>query len=75
MASLFAVLLETSYCGCDAYEYLICEKSSLDDDAGLMAEENAYSRIPLGVHWRMDCKAGIDLGYVIGRKVNKLPFK
>ena len=41
----------------------------------LMAEENAYSRIPLGVHWRMDCKAGIDLGYVIGRKVNKLPFK
>jgi hypothetical protein len=41
MASLFAVLLETSYCGCDAYEYLICEKSSLDDDAGLMAEENA----------------------------------
>ena len=41
MASLFAVLRETSYCGCDAYEYLICEKSSLDDDAGLMAEENA----------------------------------
>ena len=41
MASLFAVLVETSYCGCDAYEYLICEKSSLDDDAGLMAEENA----------------------------------
>ena len=41
MASLFAVLVETSYCGCDAYEYLICEKSSLDADAGLMAEENA----------------------------------
>ncbi|MCI1266635.1 MAG: vanadium-dependent haloperoxidase [Saprospiraceae bacterium] len=41
----------------------------------LMAEESAYSRVPLGVHWRMDCKAGIDLGYVIGRKVNKLPFK
>jgi len=41
MASLFAVLLETGYCGCDAYDYLICEKSSLDADAGLMAEENA----------------------------------
>ena len=41
MASLFAVLLETGYCGCDAYEYLICEKSALDADAGLMAEENA----------------------------------
>lgn len=40
-----------------------------------MAEENAYSRIPLGVHWRMDCKQGIELGYNIARKVNKLPFK
>ena len=40
-----------------------------------MAEENALSRIPLGVHWRMDCTSGVSLGYVIGRKVNKLPIK
>ncbi len=40
-----------------------------------MAEENALSRIPLGVHWRMDCTSGVSLGYVIGRKVNKLPLK
>jgi hypothetical protein len=40
-----------------------------------MAEENAYSRIYLGVHWRMDCSEGIRMGYNIGRRVNNLPFK
>lgn len=40
-----------------------------------MAEENAYSRIPLGVHFRMDAEAGLKLGYQIGRKVNRLPWK
>jgi hypothetical protein len=39
-----------------------------------MAEENAISRIPLGVHWRMDADAGLDLGYKVGRRVNALPF-
>jgi membrane-associated phospholipid phosphatase len=40
-----------------------------------MAEENAYSRIWLGVHWRMDCEEGVRLGYLVGRRVNALPFK
>ena len=40
-----------------------------------MAEENALSRIPLGVHCRQDCTSGVTMGYQIGRKVNKLPFK
>jgi hypothetical protein len=40
-----------------------------------MAEENALSRIPLGVHWRMDCEEGLRLGYLCGRRVNALPFK
>ena len=40
-----------------------------------MAEENAYSRIPLGVHFRMDAEEGVRLGYQIGREVNKMPFK
>ena len=34
-----------------------------------MAEENAYSRIPIGVHFRMDSEAGLELGYKIGWKV------
>lgn len=31
-----------------------------------MMEENAYSRIPLGVHIRMDCSEGLRLGNVVG---------
>lgn len=40
-----------------------------------MAEENGYSRIPLGVHFKMDSDAGLNLGYRIGRKVNELPWR
>lgn len=40
-----------------------------------MAEENAYSRLPIGVHFRMDAETGLDLGYRIGRKINNLPWK
>jgi len=39
-----------------------------------MAEENAYSRVPLGVHFRMDSEAGTDLGRKVGREVNKLKW-
>jgi hypothetical protein len=35
-----------------------------------MAEENAFSRIPLGVHIRMDCTEGLRLGYEISSAVN-----
>lgn len=37
-----------------------------------MAQENAYSRIPLGVHMRMDCDEGLRLGYEIARDINRL---
>ena len=40
-----------------------------------MAQENAFSRLVLGVHWRMDAEEGVRFGYQIGRKVNALPFK
>lgn len=40
-----------------------------------MATENALSRIPLGVHYRMDCEEGLRMGYAIGRSVNRLPWK
>jgi hypothetical protein len=40
-----------------------------------MAEENAVSRIPLGVHFDMDCDEGLDLGYRCGRAVNKMQWK
>lgn len=40
-----------------------------------LAEENAYSRLPLGVHFRMDCDEGIRLGYLAAQRVNQLPWK
>lgn len=40
-----------------------------------MAEENAWSRVPLGVHYRMDSEAGVNLGYRCGQRVNALPWK
>ena len=40
-----------------------------------MAEENAYSRVPLGVHFISDSEAGLDLGTVIGLRVTKLPWQ
>jgi len=40
-----------------------------------MANENAISRIPLGVHFRMDCDQGENLGIRVGRKVNQFSWK
>lgn len=40
-----------------------------------MAEENAFSRLSSGVDFRMDATAGLALGYGIGKKVNKLPWR
>ncbi len=40
-----------------------------------MADENGYSRIPLGVHVRMDCTEGLRLGYEIADAVNDFDIK
>ena len=40
-----------------------------------MGEENAYSRIPLGVHFRMDCEVGLDLGRLCAQRVLEMPWK
>ncbi len=40
-----------------------------------MALENAYSRIPLGVHFASDSDAGLDLGFVVGQRVITLPWQ
>jgi hypothetical protein len=40
-----------------------------------MSEENAYSRIPLGVHYRMDCVEGLRLGKIVGQRVNAVAWK
>lgn len=45
------------------------------DDFYEMAEENAYSRVPIGVHFKMDSDSGLNLGYRVGQKVNNLPWR
>jgi len=40
-----------------------------------MADENGYSRLPLGVHIKMDCTEGLRLGYEIADAVNELRLK
>ncbi len=39
-----------------------------------MSQENAYSRIYLGVHYRMDCDQGLALGKKVGTRINSLPW-
>jgi hypothetical protein len=40
-----------------------------------MSEENALSRIFMGVHYRMDCEEGLRLGDMIGNEINKLELE
>jgi membrane-associated phospholipid phosphatase len=40
-----------------------------------LGDEDAYSRIPLGVHWRMDCDEGVRMGEVCAQRVLDLPWK
>lgn len=40
-----------------------------------MAVENAYSRLPIGVHYRMDCDEGLRQGYLAGQRTLELPWK
>jgi hypothetical protein len=39
-----------------------------------MAKENAFSRLSMGVHYRMDCEEGYRIGRVIGVKVAAFPL-
>lgn len=40
-----------------------------------VGEEDAYSRVPLGVHYRMDCDEGLRLGEIAAQRVLELPWK
>ena len=40
-----------------------------------MAVENSWSRVLLGVHWKMDCEEGVRFGTEIARRVNALPWR
>ncbi len=40
-----------------------------------LGDEDAMSRIPLGVHFRMDCTEGVRLGELAAKRVLELPWK
>jgi len=40
-----------------------------------MARENAFSRVAIGVHYRMDCEEGLRLGKIIGQQIANLPLR
>ena len=43
MKNLYAVRVYTGFCGCDNYDYIICEKGQEDDEADQFAFSNAKS--------------------------------
>ena len=73
MANVFGYNFEiTDRCHVDRKDFIGTPRTFRNFyDLGL---EDAYSRIPLGVHWRMDCEEGIRVGNLVGRRVNALPW-
>jgi hypothetical protein len=63
----------TDYCHQQRTDFLGSPRSynSLRD----LANENAFSRLPLGVHYRMDYESGNYCGILSARKVLQLPWK
>ncbi len=57
---------ESSYDGRTEFKSTPRQFNSLSE----MAEDAAFSRIPLGVHMRIDCTEGMRLGYEISEAVN-----
>jgi hypothetical protein len=40
-----------------------------------MANENAISRVFLGVHWRFDCEEGLRLGSLVGKEISNIQIE
>jgi hypothetical protein len=74
LADIFGQNYEfTDLCHKDRTEFLGTPRTfGSFEDAGY---ENAFSRITLGVHFRMDCSVGVTLGQQVARRVLKLPWK
>lgn len=77
-AMIFTDIFGSNYtfvdnCHKDRFEFLGMPRSFNSFlEAGM---ENAYSRIPLGVHYRMDCDEGLRLGYLAATRVIQMDWK
>jgi hypothetical protein len=73
LESVFGTYPMTDYCHKDRTEFEGYPRTfgSFQE----MAQENSWSRVPLGVHYRCDADEGLRYGNEIGRTVNRLPWK
>ncbi len=63
----------TDYCHQNRTEFLSTPRTfDSFEDFGI---EKALSRVPLGVHFRMDCDEGLRMGKVAAQRVLELPWK
>ena len=62
----------TDNCHKNRTEFIGTPRTFRNFDAA--AEENAFSRLPLGVHVRQDATEGLRLGYLAAQRVNALPW-
>ncbi|MBK6997967.1 MAG: hypothetical protein IPH31_24935 [Lewinellaceae bacterium] len=63
----------TDLCHKDRVEFLGTPRTFTSFKA--LGDEDAYSRIPLGVHFRMDCDEGVRIGELAAQRVLELPWK
>ncbi len=63
----------TDNCHKDRTEFIGTPRTFRNFDVA--AKENAFSRIPLGVHIRQDADEGLRLGYLAADRVNALPWR
>lgn len=63
----------TDRCHADRVEFLGYPRTY--NELSQMGAENAFSRLALGVHFRMDCDEGLRLGQLAARRVIELPWK
>jgi hypothetical protein len=63
----------TDKCHQDRTEFLGTPRTY--NNLGELGTENAYSRLPLGVHFRMDCDEGLRMGYLAARRVIELQWR
>lgn len=73
LTHMFGVRTFTDHCHVERTEFIGIPRTF--SNFGEMGREDAYSRLPLGVHFRMDCDEGVRLGDLAANRVISLPWK
>ncbi len=73
LTDIFGVRTFTDRCHVDRTEFIGIPRTF--SNFAELGREDAYSRLPLGVHFRMDCDEGVRLGDIAANRVINLPWK